>query len=169
MQLLGHHNERNGCSATGCRPRRAYAGQRYLSTKPTQAEIGVVVRRLLHDFVQGHEDDILRHPHHRLHVVAARGRGALMAPSHRRAELTGFIGAARRNATGRARLRHVLADARASTGWLTQGFDTFTTHIAPLSPASLQAALLASGTLPLLMKAVTGIAEAPHGHYWDGA
>ena len=152
---------------------QAYAGQRYHSTKPSQADIGVVVRRLLNDFVQGHEDDILRHPHHRLHVVAARGRGALAAPAHRRAEWTGFIGAALRNATGRARLRHVLervvlADARASTEWMTPGFDAFTTHFAPLTAASLQAALLASGTLPLLMKAVTGIAEAPHGYYWDG-
>jgi hypothetical protein len=152
---------------------QAYAGQRYVSTKPSQADIDVVVRRLVRDFVQGHEDDILRHPHYRLHVVAARGRGPLAAPAHRRAELTGFIVAALRNATGRARLRHVLervvlADARASTAWLQSGFDTFTTHVAPLTAASLQAALLASGTLPLLMKAVTGIAGAPHGQYWDG-
>ena len=152
---------------------QAYAGQRYLTTKPTQGEIGVVVKRLLHDFVQGHEEDILRHPHHRLHVVAARGRGALAAPMHRRAELTGFVQAALRNATGRARLRHVLervvlADARASAAWLSPGFDAFTTHMAPLTAASLPAALLASGTLPLLMQAVTGIAGAPHGYYWDG-
>jgi len=152
---------------------QAYAGQRYASTKPSQADIGAVVKRLLHDFIEGHEDDILRHPHYRLHVVAARGRGALAAPLHRRAEWTGFITAALRNATGRARLRHVLervvlADARASTAWLTPGFDAFTTHVAPLTAASLQAALLASGTLPLLMQAVTGIAEAPRGHYWDG-
>lgn len=152
---------------------RAYTGQRYLSTKPSQNDIDVVVKHLVRAFVQGHEDDILRHPHHRLHVVAARGRGPLAAPAHRRAELTGFIVAALRNATGRARLRHVLervvlADARASGNWLQSGFDAFKTHVAPLTAASLQAALLASGTLPLLMKAVTGIAEAPHGHYWDG-
>lgn len=152
---------------------QAYTGQRYLSTKPTQAEIGMVVRRLLHDFIDGHEEDILRHPQHRLHVVAARGRGALAAPGHRRAELSGFIQAALRNATGRARLRHVLervvlVDPRASGAWLAPGFDAFATHIAPLQSASLQAALLASGTLPLLMQAVTGIGGAPRGHYWDG-
>jgi hypothetical protein len=151
----------------------AYAGQRYRTIKPTQAEIGVVVENLLREFIQDSEADVLRHPHHRLHVVVARGRGALAAPMHRRAELAGFINAALRNATGRARLRHVLervvlADARASTAWLAERFDAFATHVAPLGAASLHAALLASGTLPLLMKAVTGIADAPQGHYWDG-
>jgi hypothetical protein len=150
-----------------------YAGQRYVSRKPSQQDIDAVVRRLLREFVLGHEGAILQHPHHRLHIVAARGRGALAAPLHRRGELTGFIVAALHNATGRARLRHVLErvvlhDARASTSWLTPGFDAFTTHFAALTPANLQAALLASGTLPLLMQAVTGIPGAPHGHYWDG-
>lgn len=150
-----------------------YAGQRYHSLKPSQADIDGVVRRLLRDFVGGHEDDILRHPHHRLHVVVARGRGALAAPLHRRAELTGFIVAALRNATGRSSLRHalervILMDARASRAWLQPPFDKFATHIAPLSAANLQEALLASGTLPLLMPAVTKLAGAPHGHYWDG-
>jgi len=152
---------------------RLYAGQRYHSKKPTQADIDAVVRHLLHAFVQGHEEAILRHPHHRLHVVAARGRGALAAPAHRRAEWTGFAVAALRNAAGRAGLRHVLervilADARAATGWIDGGFDRFTTHVAALTPANLQAALLASGTLPILMQSVTGIAGAPRGHYWDG-
>lgn len=152
---------------------RAYAGQRYRSIKPSQQDIDAVVRQLVRDFVQGHEDDILRHPHHRLHVVAARGRGVLAAPRQRRAEVAGFLVAALHNATGRARLRHVLErvvllDARASDAWLAPAFDAFTNHAVHLTADNLQEALLASGTLPLLMPAVTGIAGAPHGHYWDG-
>lgn len=149
-----------------------YAGQRYASTKPSQADIDAVCQQLLRDFVGGHEDDILAHPHHRLHLITVRGKGALADPAHRRAELRGFAVAALQNLRGRARLRHVLervilADRRADTAWLS-GFDAFTTHRAPLTSGNLQAALLASGTLPLLMQPVTAIDEAPAGKYWDG-
>jgi hypothetical protein len=37
-----------------------------------------------------------------------------------------------------------------------------------LSPDNLQAALLSSGTLPLVMEAVRDVPHAPPGAYWDG-
>jgi hypothetical protein len=150
-----------------------YAGQRYTSTKPTQQEIDDVVRQLLHDFVSGHEDDILSHPHHRLHLLTVRGKRSLAAPAHRMAEMKGFAAAALHNLASRASLGHllervVIGDRRAESPWLREQFDSFTTHFSALSRDNLAPALLASGTLPLLMKPVTGIAEAPPGSYWDG-
>ena len=150
-----------------------YAGQRYTTTKPSPQQINEVVQGFLHEFVSGHEDDILGHPQHRLHLLAVRGKGALAAPAHRRAEMRGFAAAALTNVASRARLgglleRVVLADARGQAGWLRETFDDFATHFATLSRANLASSLLASGTLPLIMQPVTSIAGAPQGHYWDG-
>jgi hypothetical protein len=150
-----------------------YSGQRYTSTKPSQAQIDAVVQGLLDEFVRGHEDDIVNHPHHRLHVLTVRGKRALAAPGHRHAEMRGFAAAALHNLFSRDKLAHlmdrvVLGDRRADTPWLRDRFDSFATHFAALTPENLAAGLLASGTLPMLMKPVRDIAGAPPGHYWDG-
>ena len=150
-----------------------YAGQRYTSKKPTQQQIDEVVQGLLAEFVRGHEDDIVSHPQHRLHLLAVRGKGGLTSPAHPRAELRGFATAALHNACSRAWLgrlmdRVVIGDARAQATWLRERFDAFTTHFSSLTRQNLAASLLASGTLPLIMKPVTGIADLPAGSYWDG-
>jgi hypothetical protein len=150
-----------------------YSGQRYASAKPSQQEIHEVVQQLLHDFVSGHEDDIVNHPYHRLHLLTVRGKGSLAAPRHRRAEMRGFAVAALHNLASRERLgnlleRVVIGDGRADSPWLREKFDNFTTHFSTLTRNNLAPGLLASGTLPLIMKPVNGIAEAPPGSYWDG-
>jgi len=150
-----------------------YSGQRYTSTKPSQDQIDAVVQGLLREFVRGHEDDIVSHPHYRLHLITVRGKRALASPGHRYAEMRGFAAAALHNAASRDRLAHlmeriIIGDARADTPWLREPFDNFATHFAALTGANLAAALLASGTLPMLMKPVRDIAGAPPGHYWDG-
>ena len=150
-----------------------YAGQRYTSKKPTQQEIDEVVQGLLGEFVRGHEDDIVNHPHHRLHLLTVRGLRSLAAPAHRYAELRGFASAALHNIGSRAWLgrlmeRVVIGDRRSSAPWLRERFDAFTTHFSTLSRENLASGLLASGTLPLIMKPVTGIDALPPGHYWDG-
>src|SRR4051812_27240417 len=71
-----------------------YSGQRYARTKPSQQEVDEVVQQLLHDFARGHEDDIVTLPHHRLQMLTVRGKVALAAPPHRRAEMRGFALAA---------------------------------------------------------------------------
>ncbi|MGG7606334.1 patatin-like phospholipase family protein [Massilia sp. BKSP1R2A-1] len=150
-----------------------YAGQRYASKKPTQHDIDKVVQGLLGEFVRGHEEDIVSHPHHRLHLLAVRGKGRLAAPGHPRAELRGFAAAALNNACSRTWLgrlmeRVVIGDTRVQAPWLRERFDAFTTHFSSLTHTNLAASLLASGTLPLIMKPVTGIADLPPGSYWDG-
>lgn len=150
-----------------------YSGQRYSSAKPAKEEIDSVVQELLREFVSGHEDDIVNHPHHRLHLLTVRGKRALAAPRHNYAEMRGFAVAALHNLASRERLgnlleRVVIGDKRATTPWLRERFDNFTTHFSELTRHNLAPGLLASGTLPLIMKPVSGIAEAPPGYYWDG-
>jgi len=150
-----------------------YAGQRYTSTKPSPQQINDVVQELLRAFVSGHEDDIVQHPNHRLHLLAVRGKGGLAAPTHRRAEMRGFAQAALTNFASRERLgglleRVVIGDARDGAPWLRGKFDAFTTHFATLTRENLAAGLLASGTLPLIMQPVTRIVGVPEGYYWDG-
>jgi hypothetical protein len=152
-----------------------YCGQRY-SAKPSQAEIDSVCRQLLGDFVGGREHEILSHPHHRLHLLTVRGLGALAAPPGRQAEMRGVAAVALRNLASRERLagmleRVVVGDARHgdAAAWLREPFDGFTTHFAALSTDNLASALLASGSLPLVMQPVRALAGAPPGHYWDGS
>jgi hypothetical protein len=150
-----------------------YSGQRYTSTKPSQTQIDEVVQGLLSEFVRGHEDDIVNHPHYRLHLITGRGKRALAAPGHKYAEMRGFAAAALHNVASRDRLAHlmdrvVIGDRRADAPWLREPFDNFSTHFAALTAANLASGLLASGTLPMLMKPVRDIAGAPPGHYWDG-
>jgi hypothetical protein len=150
-----------------------YSGQRYTSIKPSQEQIDEVVQGLLAELVRGHEDDIVNHPQHRLHLITVRGKRALEAPGHRYAEMRGFAAAALHNLAARDKLAHlldrvVIGDSRDAAPWLRERFDNFDTHFAPLTRANLASSLLASGTLPMLMKPVRDIAGAPPGHYWDG-
>ena len=149
-----------------------YSNQRY-TAKPTQREIDDVCRQLLADFIGGHAHAMLAHPRHRLHLITNRGRGALAGPVGRHAEMRGFAGAALRNLGGRRFLagmveRVVLGDARGGAGWLHLPFDEFSTHFGALTADNLAPALLASGSLPLIMQAVRDLPGAPPGHYWDG-
>ncbi len=146
--------------------------QRY-PDKPSAHHVSTVVRDILNKLVGGHESEVLAHPWNRLVVIAARGAGSLAATAHARAEKKGFAVAALANALSRRHLaRHMervlLQDARAATAWLSQGFDPFTTRNVPLTSDNLQAALLSSGTLPLVMEAVRDVPHAPPGAYWDG-
>lgn len=150
-----------------------YTEQRYTTKKPSQQQIQDVVRPIVEELVRGHEQDILNHPFNRLHVLAVRGKASLQAPASRNAELRGFASAALHNLASRHKLarlmeRVIVADVRSQAHWLRQPFDAFTTHHAPLTPDNLAPSMLASGTLPLWMPAVTGIAHLPEGSYWDG-
>ena len=151
---------------------RLYAAQRY-PRRPTAAYVTGVCRDLVDQVVDGCAGAILGHPRHRLAVLTVRGRGPLARAETRRAEAMGFALAAAANATGRARLarfleRVVFHDPRDGVHWLSHRYDAFATRFSALSPANLRDALLASGSIPLVLEAVTGIAHAPAGSYWDG-
>jgi hypothetical protein len=87
--------------------------------------------------------------------------------------MAGFALAAAGNAVSRKRLaasmeRVIFHNQRDDARWLRDDFDAFATHFVGLQADNLRDALLASGSIPLVLEAVTGIAGAPDGAYWDG-
>ncbi len=149
-----------------------YCEQRY-SNKPSAHQVTEKIRHLLHSFISGHEREIVEHPSHRLQMIAVRGRGLLHQPKNGLHTKAGFLAASFANLAGRSRLakhmeRVVIGDARDSAPWLKNKFDSFETHFCALTQDNLVPALLASGTLPLIMEPVRHIPHAPGGTYWDG-
>jgi hypothetical protein len=107
-------------------------------------------------------------------VITARGIGPLADTGGVRwREMAGFVRAAAGNAVSRSLLargmeRVLFHDARDHGAWLREPFDAFTSHFVGLRPDNLRGALLASGSIPLVLEAVRDIAGAPPGTYWDG-
>lgn len=162
---------------------RTYIEDQIYAVNPPPAEVARLCRLLARSmFVDGHwrprEDVALR-------VITARASGALRENASRRA----FARASVDNLAGRARLaRHlrrvvfasgpasplddvlsglkaVSGRERASDG---QGFDHFGAEHAALTALNAEAALLASGSIPLLCDPVKAIPGAHPGWYWDG-
>lgn len=150
-----------------------YAAQRY-PAKVDAAYVSRTCRALLDELLDGRAAEAISHPDYRLSVLTVRGAGPLgRTMGVRWREMAGFLRAALSNAVSRARLaasmeRVVFHDARDDSAWLRQEFDAFANHFVGLSDANLRDALLASGSIPLVLEAVSGIAGAPDGAYWDG-
>ena len=147
--------------------------QQHYPPKPSSSHVSEVIQELLNRFLDGHEQDIAYQKHHRLHILTNKGRGLLRAPQRNFSVKAGFAAAALANITSRAQLaRHldrvVIGDQRDALSWLKNPFDNFKTEFSALNAANLKSALLASGTLPLIMEPVRHIALAPAGTYWDG-
>jgi hypothetical protein len=146
-------------------------------TYPDKVDAAHVTRAcsaLLDDVLDGRAAELLDNPHYRLAVITMRGTGALgQTGGSRRREIMGFMRAAASNAVSRARLaasmeRVVFHDGRDEHAWLREGFDSFASHFVGLSEHNVRDALLASGSIPLVLEAVNDIAGAPRGAYWDG-
>ena len=150
-----------------------YTHQTY-PAKVDAAYVSRVCRELLAAVLDGRGHEPLAHPHHRLNIITAHGIGALARTRGARwREMAGFLLAASGNAIGRARLaasmeRVIFHDPRDDAAWLRQGFDGFAAHFVGLGEHNLREALLASGSIPLVLQAVEDIAGAPPGSYWDG-
>ncbi len=102
-----------------------------------------------------------------LSVITARATGPLGATGSRAA----FARAALANARGRPALaRHLrrVVYQNGDSRWGGQSFDAFGFERATLDAGSLEDALTASGSIPLLCHPVRDPAGAPPGHYWDG-
>ena len=178
--------------AAACRPdpvqglrelARLYVEQRY-PQRPGAALVTRMVREMLRELFDGHEAEILSHPHYCLHILAVRGRGLLTRDAGLRRTL-GFGAAVFANLAGRRHLRHFLErtlfhDARGRPPFLEDGdllpaggaapirFDAFHTHAVALDRDNLREALVASAAIPMVIQAVADIPRAPLGLYWDG-
>lgn len=144
----------------------AYVGQVY-SERPSPEEVSAGCRDLARAALDGQAAPAPR-AGVTLSVLTARARGALAARSSR----TAFLRAAVANALGRARLgryfQRVVFEAGAPARLLAEAFDAFDLERVPLGAANAEAALLASGSIPLICAPVSDPPAAPPGHYWDG-
>jgi len=150
-----------------------YAHQTY-PAKVDAAYVSRTCRTLLEGVLDGRGAETLDNPGYRLSIITARGIGALgNTRGSRWREMAGFALAAAGNTVSRSRLagameRVVFHDARDDAEWLRTRFDAFASHFVGLTDANLRDALLASGSIPLVLEAVSGIHGAPAGDYWDG-
>jgi hypothetical protein len=156
----------------------AYSQQHY-PRKVTAAYITAYARDLISNLFKGHIAGVLTHPSYRLHVLAVRGKHILAREQRGRTHV-GYALAALANAVGRKHLRHFLdrtwfyagddstplfADGTSARGGQ---FDPFQTEYARLTEANFGDALIASGSIPLILDGVRNIDGAADGTYWDG-
>ncbi len=152
------------------RGHHAYIHEQRYSRHPSAREVTSVLTRAL-DLLLGETgvDEILAHPTFRLHIITAVGRG--LAASERRLLLAASIGlAAASNSVSRRTLalqfrRCIFHSSGDASPFLHLG-DLPTTHV-PLTRETLRPALLASGSIPLLLEGVK-IPGTPRGVHWDG-
>lgn len=146
-------------------------------TYPARVDAAYVTRScscLLDEVLDGRGAEVLSNPDYRLGIITVRGIGALARTRGSRSrEMAGFLLAAAGNAVSRRRLatsmeRVLFHDPRDELAWLREGFDHFASHFVGLSETNVRDALLASGSIPLVLSAVNDIAGAPPGSYWDG-
>lgn len=148
-----------------------YIEQTYVGRKPSAMEISTTANKMLGEAVgEVGAEAMLRHPIFRLQVITARCFGGLGVDTPLWRQQAGGAAAFAANAASRTRLakhiqRVVFHDPRMN---LSFAKDAFNTRFVPLSVANTQAALLASGSIPLLMQGVQDPAGAPAGMYRDG-
>jgi len=147
-----------------------YVHQHY-SERPSAEEITRESIAFLNTFLSERgEQEILSHPFLRLSVMSERCRG-LTASDRRWALLPGLIAAALLNLVSRRSLglffeRTLLYDRRDIPPFFDM--DGFPIRRVPLTHENLRPALLASGSIPIIMSRVTDIPGAPSGTYRDG-
>lgn len=152
------------------RGHHAYIFDQRYPPRPTARQVTDVLGHAL-DVLLGPSgiDEILAHPWARLHIITAEARG-LAASEHRILLQAGIVLAAlgnilTRRALGIQMRRFIFHSAGDETpfGHLA---DLPTIHVA-LTRENLRAALLASGSIPLLVDGVK-VPGAPGGVHWDG-
>ncbi len=153
-----------------------YSEQKY-PRKVSAAFVSGYARDLLARLFDGREAEVLSHPHYQLNILAVRGKGILHREARgwaRARTPAGFALAAMANTAGRRHLRHFMERT-----WFTpslqnqllgegEKFDAFTTHHVGLTAANFPQALIASGSIPLVLEGVADIPGARAGTYWDG-
>jgi hypothetical protein len=151
------------------RGHEAYIYRQRYTPRPSSREVSTVLTDAL-DYLLGPTgiDEILSHPTFRVHVITAESRG--IASSERRAVLATALAMA---AAANMVTRRSLAWQMTRTIFHTAGDDSPFLHLRDLPTVhrtlthdNLRAALLASGSIPLLMDGVR-IPGAP-GVHWDG-
>ncbi|WP_337154793.1 patatin-like phospholipase family protein [Pseudomonas protegens] len=136
----------------------------------TMAQISQSSRRMLDDLLDGRDASILDNPHYRLNIMVVKSHG-LLADDHRGRLGLGLSSVIADNLRGRARLaRHferlVLHDPRQAPP--LHALEDFPSRFVPLDRGNLRQALLASGSIPMVMQGVRELPGAGAGTFRDG-
>jgi len=148
----------------------AYIHQSYI-TKPTPQQVSRTSADILDTYLGNkHPYDALHHPFIRLCIITVRSKWPVA--SDKKIILSiGLAAAFFANIISRKLLdfffeRVLFYDPRlGSPPFITKNFNT---KYIPLTEKNLKYALLASGSIPLVMSGVTNIQHAPQGAYRDG-
>lgn len=148
-----------------------YSQTVYASHKPSAAEITQTGRILL-DTVLGQtgSDEIINNPIRKAHFVVAKSNGFL-ASENRLIQGAGLVTSFIRNHVNRRLLRSQYERyifQPASSNLAISDPDEFATHITYLTQDNLKHALLASGSIPIVMQGIANIPDCPKGMYRDG-
>ena len=149
---------------------RAYIDQRY-ETRPSAASVTEESYRVMDQYLNEKGiDEILSHPFLRMSIVTARAKG--LASSENKALLgAGLIGALALNTLSRSSLRMtfertVFSDPRGTAPFADAS--EFPTQNVTLLKNNFRKAVMASGSIPLVMSGITDIPGARKGIYRDG-
>lgn len=146
-----------------------YTSQRF-AKGVTIAEVSSSCRQMLHELLNDRDAEVVENPHYRLHIVVVRSNG-LLQHDHRGKLGLGLSSVIGDNLLARRRLgRHfervILHDIRQPPP-LTELSD-FRSHFHALTASNLRQALLASGSIPMVMEAIREIPGLEPGAYRDG-
>ena len=148
----------------------AYIEQKY-SEKPDRAEITGKSKEILDELI-GEDvlDHMLTHPVLRMHIMTVRSRHFLATESTPLLALglglAAGLNAVRRRSLGAFFERALFYDERDTPPFFE--VDGFPIQRVPLSRDNLKAAVLSTGSIPLVLEGVTGIPGAKPGIYRDG-
>ncbi|MDO6634974.1 patatin-like phospholipase family protein [Pseudoalteromonas carrageenovora] len=150
---------------------KSYSQTRYSSNKPTPAEITLKARALLDDVFGEHGvTEILNNPIFKAHFIVAKSNG-FIASENKLIQLLGLSKSYMLNRVNRKLLgsqyERFIFGAPNSTLSITDSYNFKTQNIA-LSQTNLKDALLASGSIPLVMQGIKNIEGSPPGIYRDG-
>lgn len=158
------------CQEAFDRLKHAYAHQ-YYKGRVSAVQISRETRRIMDEFLTPRAiDEILSHPWIRIGFSAVRCKG-LMGSKHSLIQTIGVGQAFALNAISRKLQqfcfeRVFFHHPQYDTGILAE--NNFSTTPVPLDRKNFSKALLASGSIPMVMEGVNYIAGAPEGTYRDG-
>jgi hypothetical protein len=137
----------------------------------TMAGVSQSSQRMLDDLLEGRDLTILDNPHYRLNIMVVKSHG-LLSQDHRGRLGLGLSSVIADNLRGRARLsRHferlIVHDPRLAPP--LHPLTDFPSRFVPLVADNLRQALLASGSIPMVMEGVRDLPGAGAGTYRDGA
>lgn len=146
-----------------------YTGQRF-AKGVSMSEVSRSCTQLLDELLQGQDAAVVSNPNYRLNVLVVKSHG-LLRHDHRGKLGLGLSSVIGNNLLARRRLgRHfdrvILHDVRQAPplGPLRD----FTTHTHALNTGNLRQALLASGSIPMVMNAIEHIPGVGSGTFRDG-